>query len=115
MNGIFDESNGLQVRFVNKSVENKFVPSRYMRRASKVIVHALHEGQPMPWGEVKALESLRGTESVLSADIVLGNIIERTIIRLPPRPASLLAGTSREAVNDGDQVSEYNRSISPGD
>ena len=70
---------------MNRAVEEKFIPSRYMRRASKIVVQALHEKHTVPWDEVKELESLRGTESCVPADFVLARTIPR-LIKLPRKP-----------------------------
>lgn len=74
----------MQIQFVNRCVELQFIPSRYMRNASKVIVRTLHANRAIVWEEVRALEDLRGTPSQVPADFVLAQTISRSI-KLPER------------------------------
>lgn len=68
--------------FVNKAHRNQLAPSRYIRKANFLIVEALGSGRPVPWSDLQALESIRGTESGISDAAILAGTTSRKI-KLP--------------------------------
>lgn len=94
-----------QGRFVNKASDQRFVPLRYMRKATKIIVGALKNGRPVEWIEIERLESIRGTESGVPASFVLEAAVRRKIT-LPARQGQVTARQSGVS-DDVRQVSVF--------